>query len=539
MKQIRYILLIGIVALLTVSVQQISAQDHQHTYGDVDFSISCSEEAQKAFTNGLALLHHMMYEQAEAQFTEASKADPKCAMAHWGVAMTVIHPLWGERPTDEALQKGEQALAKAKELPPPTERERAYIKALEPFFDGWNSTEYADQLNAFESGYKQLHTNYPDDIDGAAFYALGHLATAPKEDKNFTHQKKAGKLLERLYAEAPRHPGLSHYIIHSYDNPMLASHAIDVARGYDKIAPEVPHALHMPSHIFVRRGLWEDVIDWNQRSAEAALRYPVDGMVSMHYAHAMDYLTYAYLQRGEDKKAHKVLETVNAASNQQPSLATAYAIAAVNARYPLERRKWDEAAMLPLHKHTNFPWTDFPAAETIIHFTRGMGAARLGDFEDARKAIAELKTLRNKLTDAGEDYWATLTDAQRITVMAWLAYAEEEEDRALALMKEAADKEDALDKHPVTPGHMLPARELLGDMLLKMNHPKEALQAYEASLATSAQRFNSLFGAAQAAELLGDTKKAKHYYTMLMDMSAKDDSGRPAIFRARKFVAEN
>lgn len=524
---------------LATPIGVLYGQDHGHTYGKVDFALSCNEQADEAFNTGLALLHHMMYRQAEAKFSAAAEADPNCAMAHWGVAMSVIHPLWGERPSDGNLEKGREAIAKATALNPPAGRESAYIAAVEPFFRDWKNTAYPAQLAAFEKGYRELHQTFPGDIDAAAFYALGHLATAPKADKTFTHQKKAGALLEELHARAPEHPGLFHYIIHSYDNPMLAERAVEVARAYDKIAPEVPHALHMPSHIFVRQGLWPDVIDWNNRSAAAALRQPVGDMTSMHYAHALDYLMYAYLQRGEDAKAKTVLGKINSVGNLQQSFGAAYAVAAMQARHPLERNAWTKSATVPLPVDITFPLENYPAAVSILHYARGLGAARSGDTDGARAALESLDKLHAALADAGEGYWAVLTDAQRTTVAAWLAYADDDKDRALALMREAADKEDSVDKHPVTPGHVLPARELLGDMLSELGQPAEALKAYEASLELSANRFNSLFGAGLAAERSGDKQLARRYYTKLVELSSGADTERPAVEKARKYLASN
>lgn len=538
MKTLRFSIIWSLAAFLAVPAV-LHGQERESRYGTVDFSISCNDSAQEAFTTGLALLHHMMYEQAESEFNRAATNDPGCAMAHWGIAMTVIHPLWGERPSDQALTKGSQAIAKAKTLAPSSEREMAYITTLETFFKDWENTSYKVQLEAFESGFNELYETYPDDIEAGAFYALGHLATAQKADRTFSHQKKAVTLLEELHRQAPEHPGLFHYIIHACDNPELAERAAEVARGYDKIAPEVPHALHMPSHIFVRLGIWPDVISWNQRSADAALSQPVGGMTSMHYAHALDYMTYAYLQRGEDMKALEVVKNMNATQNLQQNLGSAYAVAAVQTRYPLERGEWAEASTLPMTSLNGFPLDRYPVAESMIYYARGLGSARMDDLEGARTAVEALDRLHKTLTESGETYWATLTEAQRTTVEAWIAYARGERQEALALMERAADTEDSVDKHPVTPGHVLPARELLGDMLLLAGEPQKALIAYQASLELSSNRFKSLYGAGRAAEMKGDTKKAREYYTMLMDISAEAGDTRPELAKARKFLASS
>ncbi|MDX5436131.1 MAG: hypothetical protein LPK03_03005, partial [Pontibacter sp.] len=287
------------------------AQGHKTKHGTVDLPISCSPAAQQSFDTGLALMHHMMYEQAEQEFAAAAEAAPDCGMAQWGIAMSLIHPLWGERPTDANLQKGQAALQKAAQQKNMTARETAYIKAAAQFYENWENTSYADQLEAFEAGYKEVHEAFPDDVEAAALYALAQLATAPKNDPTFAKNKEAGDLLEGLHAKAPDHPGLFHYIIHAYDNPVQAKRAVTVARVYERIAPDVPHALHMPSHIFIRLGQWPDAVDWNVRSADAALRQSKGEEVSMHYAHALDYMAYGYLQQGLDKKAQDVVEKMN------------------------------------------------------------------------------------------------------------------------------------------------------------------------------------------------------------------------------------
>jgi hypothetical protein len=517
-----------------IPFQFIVAQDHHQQHGKVNFETSCGEVAQQKINSGLALLHHMMYEQAEQEFAQAAQAKPDCAMAQWGIALSIIHPLWGERPTDESFQKGQEALTRASRQKNLTAREAAYIKALTPFYENWKNTSYQDQLKAFETGFEQLYRSYPNDVDAAALYALAHIATAPKTDKTYAHQKKSGTMLEKLYAENPEHPGLFHYIIHAYDNPALAKDALQVAKDYDKIAPNVPHALHMPSHIFIRLGYWPDAISWNVRSADAALKQPMGNATSMHYAHALDYQMYGYLQQGQDKKAQEVVNKMKAVQNFYPALAAAYAVAAVPARYYLERGQWKEAAALPKVALETFPWEKYPGAEALTHFARGIGAARSGNNAVASEAIAELDRLHSKMEQTGETYWAAQAAAQRKSVEAWQLYANGKKDEAIKLMRAAADEEDALDKHPVTPGAILPARELLGDMLLLAKQPKEAAIAYEACLKISPKRHNSLYGVARAAELAKDPKKASMYYSTLNEITAKADTERASIKAARK-----
>lgn len=511
------------------------AAGEEHRHGVVTFETSCAPEAHARFTTGLALLHHMMYDQAEVEFNAAAEKDPACAMAHWGVAMSIIHPLWGERPRDEAFRKGAAALARAKEIGAPTDRERAYIAALEPFYTAWAETPYPAQLEAFEAGFAQVSQAYPEDVEAGAFHGLAMLATAPKSDRTFARQQQAGMLLESLHGRAPEHPGLFHYVIHAYDNPALASRAVEVARGYDRLAPEVPHALHMPSHIFIRLGLWEDAASWNARSAAAALRQPVGDHTSMHYAHALDYLVYAGLQRAQDEAAEEIAGRLAAVANFQPGLAAAYAVAAVPARLALERRDWQRAASLA--PAATFSWEAFPNAEAITHFARALGAARLGDEAKVNDAIATLDRLHGRLTEAGESYWASLVDAQRKTVQAWMAHASGDTEEAIALMKAAADAEDALDKHPVTPGAVLPARELYGEMLLLAGRADEALEAYETSLRISPNRLNALLGAGRAAVLAGDPDRAAAFYTQAVSQAG--DGEREGLEEARTFAAED
>lgn len=503
--------------------------------GKVNFSISCNTEVQDQFNRSVALLHNMMYAQAENEFKGVAESDPECSMAYWGISMTLFHPLWAP-PNKDELQRGFDATQKALALKPATKREIAYVKAVEAFYKNWKSTDHPTRVANWEKGQKEVFNSYPEDIDAGAFYALSHLATAPKGDKNFTHQKEAGALLENLRVKAPMHPGLFHYTIHAYDNPLLADRAMEVAKGYDKIAPEAPHAQHMPSHIFVRMGLWSLSAEWNQRSAEAAKKQSKPGELSLHYIHAMDYLIYAYLQKVQDQKALDTLVTVNNVEKYQDSFASAYGIAAAQARYSLELRQWEKAANLKLRTHSTFPWDKYPGFEAITHFARGLGAGRSNDITKARASIKELDRLYGLTKKAGQDYWAVLVDSQRNTVAAWAAYSEGMTDNALQLMKKAADLEDSVDKHPVTPGAVLPARELLGDMLVLADKYEEAIDAYETSLLISPNRFNSLYGAGYAAESAGDTPKAKFYYTKLIELASDADNDRSSLLRAKKFL---
>jgi tetratricopeptide (TPR) repeat protein len=481
----------------------------------------------------------MMYNQAETEFEEVAKIDPNVAMAYWGIAMTLLHPLWPGEMTKEDLEKGWEAVQQAKALNPATMREKSYIYALEAFYKDWETVEHKTRLTLWEAAQKKVFETYPDDPEAMAFYALAHLATAPRSDKTFTHQREAGKILETLHAKMPGHPAGFHYLIHAYDNPTLANLAEDAAHGYDKIAPDVPHALHMPSHIFTRLGHWSESIGWNERSADAAWRQPVNGATSMHYTHAVDYLMYAYLQKAQDKKAKDLLEMIYATENYQHGFATAYGLAAAQARYSLERGKWNEAAVLSVHVSDSVPLQKYPGIESIVYFTRGLGAARINDLSAAQREIDKLDIIYNQLIEKKQNYWAVLTNAQRKTIAAWVAFSRGDTGKALMIMQEAADLEESVDKHPVTPGAVLPARELLGDMLVLLNKPEEALKAYEISLKFSPNRFNSLYGAGHAAELGGDLRKAEWYYTRLLEMSDQDNTDRNSIKVAKKYLSTN
>jgi tetratricopeptide (TPR) repeat protein len=430
------------ITLMFMVMLQTSAAQHGHkqtkphqNHGKVSFETSCNPEAQDHFEHGLGMVHHMMYDQALEIFSQAVDADPSCAMAHWGVAMTQVNPLWAP-PGDEPFNKGMKSIRKAAASEPVSEREKDFIHALMAFYTTHEGSGYREGLKAWKNELEKVHKKYTDDIDAGAFFALSLLATASPDDSTFSQQEKAGALLEKLYEKAPEHPGLFHYTIHAYDNPVLADKGIKFAHGYDKLAPNVPHALHMPSHIFVRIGEWDETIDWNRRSADAALMQPVGDMTSMHHVHALDYMIYAYLQQGRDQKALKVLEELNSTKNYQPGIA-AYNITAAQARYPLERRQWEEAARLELRVHSEFPWDNYPQFEAITWWAKGLGAARSDDTGSAITSVQKLKELHQRTLEKGENYWALLVDVQRKTIEAWILQAEGNHEEALALMREA------------------------------------------------------------------------------------------------------
>jgi len=512
--------------------------DYGDQLGTVHFEVSCTEPAQRLMKRGVALLHHMTYTGARRVFESASEADPDCSLAYWGQAMTYIHPLWSDPPSEADFERGQALVNKGKTRGEKTEREHAYIAALEAYYaEGWNRNETTN-LDSFEKGWEKVYHQLPKDLEAASFYALAHIATADPTDKTYAKQKRAGAIAEKVRAQVSDHPGAHHYIIHAYDYPALAEKALPAARSYGKIAPEVPHALHMPTHIFTRLGLWQESITMNQRSAAAALKHPVGDLISLHYQHALDYLAYAYLQRGEDQKAKQVLETLKAHKGPfQPHVATAYTLAAIPARLALERQKWNDAVSLVPRTPSNYPWDRNPAMEAITHYARALGAARSGNGQAARQALDKLTTLSER-TAKTSAYWAKQIEIQRLSAMAWLTYQEGKQEEGLKIMRSAAELETSTEKHPVTPGEILPARELLADMLLDMGRYKEAQAEYEATLNRSANRFNSLYGAGRAAELGGNKSKASFYYQKLYKMTAKG-AERERFQQVRTFLAEN
>ena len=508
--------------------------------GQVHFPISCNAAAQKQFERAVAMLHSFWYEESTKGFTGVTQTDPTCAMGYWGIAMSQWYPLWSA-PDATHFAAGEAAVEKARALGAKTGRERDYIAAIETFYKDPDHLDYRARTLAYEQAMEQVHARYPEDREAWAFYSLSLLgsATALPPDKTYARQKKAGAMLEKLFAEQPRHPGAAHYIIHSFDFPALASLALPAARNYAKIAPSVPHALHMPSHIFTRLGLWDESIQSNIASAAASKDYAaamhIDGAWQGQF-HAMDYLEYAYLQEGRDRDAKRVAEEIRAIRKaSSESMNVAYAWAAVPARYLIERSQWSEARTLEAYP-SGFPWNRFPIAEAITHFSRALGAARSGDAGAARQEVEMLASLHDGLLRARDEYWAGQVDVLRQEAAAWAAQADGKNDEAVTLMRSAADLEDSTEKDPVTPGPIVPARELLGDLLLELHQPAPALAEFEASLQASPNRLRGLVGAARAAKLSGDDRKASDYYAKLAALLAHADPERAELKEAKAFL---
>ncbi len=512
--------------------------DHQHheeltqeQLGTVHFPVSCTPEAQKTFQKGVALLHSFWYEEAEKTFVEVDKQDSKCVMSGWGLAMSLWHQLWN-RPNAATIDRAQTILKKATATPAPTPREHDYLAAIQVFYSNSDKMDHDARARAYSDAMEKVYQKYPDDHEAAAFYALSLLASEPENDTTFANRKKAGPILEKLFAIEPNHPGIAHYLIHTYDKPKLAELGLPAARRYAQIAPVAPHALHMPSHIFARLGMWQDDIHSNLASI-AATRHSAEMHMggASHQYHAMDFLIYAYLQTGHEADAQKVIDEVKAMQPMDDmdmgfDIHT-WALAAFPARYALELHHWNDAASLT-------PVPDSGSGErAITYWARAIGAARSGNVKQARADVGELEAARKKLaSEKDRDYAEAIEGAQK-QATAWLNYAEGKHDAALAAMRTLAEKEEATGGEA---GRDIPAREMLADMLLDMKHGDQALAEYKASLKFAPNRFNSLYGAAQAAELAGQSAEAGNYYSELIKICEGSDSSRPELAKAKQQV---
>ena len=521
--------------LLTFLAASLAAQappgahDHAPRLGQIEFSSTCSAQAQPLLIEGLGWLHSFEYDEAERDFGQAAEADPGCGIAFWGVAMTQYHPLWAA-PSPAEFAKGRAALAKARDAGARSERERDYIAALSAFYDAPEAADLKTRVLAYATSMERLHRRYPDDREAAVFYALALIAAGTLDaDPEYRRELAAASILNAVFAKGPDHPGVAHYLIHGYDYPALAHLALPAARRYAAIAPASAHAQHMPSHIFVRLGLWDEAIASNTAAEAAALAYAASRNMPGAWderLHAMDYLAYAYLQTGRDTDARRVLEELAAITRvDPPNFKVAYAAAAIPARYAIERRQWREAATLELPANTRalVPWTKFPWAEAHLHLARAIGAARSGNAGRARAEAAILADVERGLTvPPGEYDWRRQVQIERMTADAWASFAEGNRDAALTSMRAAAELDDATEKHPVTPGSIAPAREQLGELLIELGRPNDALTAYRAALREAPNRFVALYGAARAAEGAGQKADA-----------ANGDLARPELMQAK------
>lgn len=510
--------------------------------GKVVFRVACSPAAQREFNRAVALYHSFWFDPATESFRKVLELDPGCGMGWWGQALSALANPFGWPAPAKAMQVGAAAIEQGLKTGARTQRERDYIAALAKLFENWDKTEHRPRALAWEAAMEQLVQRYPDDDEARIFYALSLVANALASDKTFARQLKAGEILEPYFQSHPDHPGAAHYLIHAYDYTELVQRGLPAARRYASIAPSAPHALHMPAHIFTRLGLWEDSIVTNSASARAAkaeLKSTSHTLGSYNAVHAMDYMVYAHLQLGQDAAARRLIEEAAAVERvDATNFAAAYGFAAMPARYALERRRWDEAAKLELLPKS-LPWNQFPHAEAIVVYARALAKARQHDVPGARDEIARLQRLRDALATMKLAYWVQQTEIQIVAASAWLALAEDRKDDALGLMRQATEMEAATDKHPVTPGPLVPARELLGEMLLQVGQPARALAEFERLEQAEPNRLLPLYDAARAAEASGDSAKARAYYRKLLDLTAKRDTERPEIARARALLALN
>jgi tetratricopeptide (TPR) repeat protein len=533
-------------AILHLTLQpspQTAAHHHDPQLGAVDFPISCNGAARDHFNRAVSWLHSFEYEEAERTFRQAASADPACGMSQWGVAMSNYHPLWAP-PTPSEMERGRAAVAAAQTLGAATDRERAWIDAIAAFYAD-PAADHRTRSFAYSAAMEDFHRRYPQDMEGSVFYALSLVATGTMElDGRRAREISAAAILDDVMEQAPDHPGVAHYLIHSFDYPDLAHLALPAARRYAGIAPASAHAQHMPSHIFTRLGFWEEAARSNLAAHAAAQTYAREhGLTGAwdEQLHAMDYLAYAYLQDARDDDARQVLEELNAIQRvDPPNFKVAHASVSIPARFALERRQWQEAAALAqppntigLVERSRFPW-----AEAEIHTARSIGAARSGNAEQARAELAILQDLRKGMTTPPGEYdWASQVEIQSRIAAGWLAQAEGQPEQALDLMRSAADLDDSTEKHPVTPGAVLPAREQLGELLLEIGRPADAQVEFEAALVRAPNRFVALYGAARAAELSGDVDKARRYYSSLLDGPRADNNTRPEIREARAWLS--
>jgi hypothetical protein len=519
------------VAALTLSTSQpLFAQDNvDQQLGTLNFKTSCNDVAQRRFDRGMRYQHSFWYTNAKEVFEETIKADPTCAMAYWGIALTLMDNPHAAIPRPN-LAPGLAAITKAKEIGAPTERERGYIDALMVMYADYDKISHVQRMRALRDALAQVAAKNPDDDEAQIAYAIILNTSADLNDKTYAQQAKGASILEPISQRLPQHPGVTHYLIHLYDYPATAQKGLDAANRYAKIAPAAPHAQHMPSHIYTRVGYWKESIDSNAASVKAARAEKSVG----NYLHAQDYMVYAHLQLGQDKQALAVIDDMTKETDFKATVAAAdYALAASPARYAIERGDWDSASQLSVRQ------SNLNYAMAVSHFARALGAARSGKPEAAKADVQKLAELRDKLREAKDNYWSEIVDIQRQVAVAWVLHSEGKYDEALKAMSAAADAEDKTEKHVVTPGPLAPARELYGSMLLDRNMPQEALAAFEATKAKEPNRLQGYAGAAKAADTLGDKAAARHNYQQLVALTANADTERPAAATAKKYLASN
>jgi tetratricopeptide (TPR) repeat protein len=522
--------------------------------GKVEFPVSCAASVQSEFSRGVALLHSFFYEEARRVFTSVAERDPKCAMAQWGIAMTWWHPIWTP-PTPDEMSAGKAAIEKAMAMNAGTDRERGFITALNAYYNTPDSSSAGavgqschgpvgprDWVIAYEKAMHQLRDKYPGDFEVQTFYAFAVLGVgyAMPNDTSLSKQLEAAAILEKLRKQNPNHPGVVHYLIHCYDYPALAQRGLTAAQSYASIAPWVPHALHMPSHIFTRLGMWNESIAANQASAEASRAYAAmrhRDATEAEELHALDYMAYSYLQEAQDNEAKKIVGLAARVRQTNPTLefSAAYALAAIPTRYAFERNDWAAAAALTVPELPH--WSSFPFMEALIEYGHALGRAHTRDLDGARKAIARMRELRDATKDPKFDYFKNHLDLQMQAASAWVAVAEGKKNEAIEILRRAADAEDILGKHPVSPGAFVPIREQLGTLLLEVGQAKEAQREFEAALKIYPGRFRGLYGAARAAEQSGDKENASHYYAKLAAQTTRASGSRDELNHVREFLS--
>ncbi len=503
--------------------------------GEVNFQVSCDEAVQDDFDRAVALVHHMMYAEAQAAFQAISEAAPDCAMAHWGIAKTLYQPMWPSRPSQADRQRGWELVQAAHELGPGNEREEALLAATEAFFQDPEMDEYWPRILRWADAMEEAYQAHSDDNEVAAFHGLAVMARGQTTDDPVAHNARTTEILAEVLEREPLHPGAIHYTIHADDVTGRASENLEVVERYSQIAPSTPHALHMPSHIYVRLGEWPDVIEWNRQSAQAALQHPVGDAVSFHHIHALDYKLYGFLQRGDDERAREVLDEALSTGPYQESFNSAFHLAIMPARFAIERRAWEEAAELEPRQPDYLEWDQYFWPEALSWYGRGLGAVHTGDLESAQAAEARMMELRDAASEAEEAAFATYIEVDRLILSGRIAHAQGDADRAVALTTEAAELEQTVEKHPITPGALLPPYEALGDLLAELDRPADALAAYEAGLDVWPKRYHSLVGAARAARDAGQEERAQTHYATLLDV-ADEAAERAGVAEARQAV---
>ncbi len=529
MKKRRFIFVAALVALAAAgtSLGQSEGKPPEQL-GKVSFANSCAPAAQATFERAVALLHSFWFREGEKTFREVLERDPGCAIAAWGIATILIGNPFGGGPAPAQAQQAREAIERGRAIGAKTERERYFIEAVAEYYDRFGDRAHGQRIKALSDAFEVVAKRYPEDDEAQIFSAIYLTATQSPAEKTFASALKAAAILELQFKKHPDHPGVAHYLIHSYDYPPIAAKGLDAAKRYSEIAPSAPHALHMPSHIFTRVGAWQDSAATNLRSASVAKAEKEFGQ----QLHAMDYMVYAYLQLARDADARRVVEEAPGVRSAEQAQGTHYALAAIPARYAIERGAWKEAAQLQPGA------SRFAHIAAFTHFARALGAARSGDAAAAEKDVQELARLVEALKTAKDAYWTTEVEVQRLGASAWTAFAKGNRDEALTLMHASAELEAKSEKSAVSPGRLVPANELLGDMLLESGEPAEALTAYEQSQVRDPNRYRSLSGAGLAAARSGNRDKARYYYARLLENAGAGDA-RPEMRAAREYLARN